>query len=109
MEILDSNEILNGLLKTNDMLLLYFGSDACDVCHIIKPKVEEILIKYPKIKVVDVNIENSLITSSFYNIFTIPAIIFFVDGKETIREARFINLQDLESKILRYYNLYYQQ
>jgi len=107
MEKIDSIEIIDKLLKTNDMLLLYLGSTSCDVCNIIKPKVEEILTKYPKIKGINIELENSVKISSFYNIFTIPAVILFVDGKETIREARFINLQDLESKISRYYDLYY--
>ena len=107
MELLNSNEELNELLEKNDMVLIYFGSKACNVCTVIKPKLEEILEKYPKIRVVQIDVDDSLLISSAYNIFTIPAIILYVDGKETIREARFINLKDLEGKISRYYKLYY--
>lgn len=107
MEKLNSNKTIEELIKLNDMVLLYFGGSSCNVCINLKPKIEEILIKYPKIKSVHIDIENSVNISSFYSIFTIPAIILFIDGKETTRKARFINLQDLESKISRYYNLYY--
>nr|WP_312579907.1 thioredoxin family protein [Sedimentibacter sp.] len=107
MELLDSNEKLNGLLEKNDMVFMYFGSKDCNVCSTIKPKLEKILKKYPNIKVIQIDMNDSLLISSAYNIFTIPSIILFVDGKETIREARFINLKDLEIKISRYYKLYY--
>ncbi|MDF2673684.1 MAG: hypothetical protein K0R09_1949, partial [Clostridiales bacterium] len=32
----------------------------------------------------------------------------FIEGKETVREARYISIIDLNSKISRYYKLFYE-
>jgi len=39
------------------------------------------------------------------NVFTVPTILFYFDGKEYIRKARFVNFDELESEIERYYRL----
>ncbi len=107
MDIIKNNEDLNKLINENDMLLIYFGSNSCSVCHAMKPKVEQLLGKYPKIKGVSVIVENSVELSAKYTVFTIPVIILFIQGKETIREARIISMENLEQKISRYYELFY--
>ena len=105
MELIDSIEMICELIENNNMLLVYFASDSCNVCVAIKPKIEELLKKYEKIKSVMVDIEKSVEISAQYNIFTIPAILVFIYGKETIREVRFISIENLSSKISRYYDL----
>ncbi len=108
MNIVDSNEVLEKLIEDNEMVLVYFGGENCGVCRAMKPKVEEILKNYPKVKGVQVEVEKSLQVSVKYNIFTIPGILLFIDGKETIREARNISIIDLNSKISRYYKLFFE-
>lgn len=107
MEIINEGEILEKLIKDNEMVLIYFSSASCGVCGVIKPKVEELLNEYTEVKGVQIDVEKSTKISAAYNIFTIPAIIVFIQGKETIREARYINIQDINNKIARYYNLLY--
>ncbi|MDF2678384.1 MAG: NAD(P)H-hydrate dehydratase, partial [Bacillota bacterium] len=108
MELIDSNEMIRELIENNEMLLIYFGSNSCNVCVAIKPKIDELLMKYPKIKSIQVDVENSVEISSQFNIFTIPAILVFINGKETIREARFISIENLSNKIYRYYSLLFE-
>lgn len=69
------------------------------------PKVLALLENYPKVKTIYVDGEKSHNTSVRYNIFTFPGIIVYVDGKESIREAKHISIRDIESRIDRYYNL----
>lgn len=108
MNMVDSNEVLEKLIEDNEMVLVYFGSENCGVCRAMKPKVEEILKNYPKIKSVQVDVEKSLEVSALYNIFTIPGILLCIKGKETIREARNISIIDLNNKISRYYKLFFE-
>lgn len=89
------------------MVLVYFGTKTCSVCVDMKPKVEELLEKYTKIKGIQVDVDSSIKLSTSYNIFTIPAILLYIDGKEVIREARHISVEDLDNKIARYYELFY--
>jgi len=101
--------MIEELINKNDMVLVYFGSKTCGVCIAMKPKIEEILKKYGEIKSLQVDVEKSLELSAAYNIFTIPAILIFVEGKETIREARYISMQDIEGRISRYYDFIFDE
>ncbi len=107
METINSIEKINELKDKNDMLLLYFESGSCGVCEAMLPKIEGMLQKYPNIVPYRVETENSLELSAKCGIFTVPAIILLINGKETLREAGIINLVNLEQKISRYYALYY--
>jgi thiol-disulfide isomerase/thioredoxin len=108
MDMIDSKEAIEQLINNNEVVLVYFGSNNCNVCDAIKPKVNELLKDYPKIKSAQVDVEKSLEISAVYNIFTIPVILVYIEGKEIIREARHISLQDLNSKIDRYYNMLFE-
>lgn len=108
MNIIDSNKQIEELINSNEMVLIYFGNNTCGVCTDMKPKVEETLKKYPKVKSAKIDVEKSLQISATYGIFTIPAIIIYVEGKETIREARYISIQDIDRKISRIYNLLFE-
>lgn len=71
----------------------------------MKPKVLALLEKYTGIKSIYVDVDKSQNVAINYNIFTIPGIIVYVDGKESIREARHISIGDIDNRINRYYNL----
>ncbi len=107
MELLAPKGVVDNLIKSNNIVLLYFCSSSCCVCRSINPKITELLKKYPNIKIVEIEAEKDLEISAQYNVFTVPSIIMYIDGKEVIRESRYMSLIDLESKIFRYYNLYY--
>lgn len=107
MDKLYTKEIMDNLIKENDMVLAYFGNEGCGVCNILKPRVREILKSYPKIKLIEIDVDKNLEVSAQFNIFTIPAILVFIKGKESIREARYINLEKIEDNIQRYYQLIY--
>ncbi|WP_127836785.1 thioredoxin family protein [Clostridium prolinivorans] len=105
MNFVNSKSDIEELINNNKIVLLYFGSNNCNVCTAMKPKVKEILEEFPKIKSVQIDVEKSLEISASYEIFTIPAILIFIEGKEIIREARYISIQNLREKIDRYYNM----
>jgi thiol-disulfide isomerase/thioredoxin len=105
MNELCEKEILEKAIKDSEMVLIYFGSKSCNVCKVLKPRIEELLKEFPKINSYEVDVEESMEASAAYNIFTIPAILVFVKGKETIREARYISIQEISGKMERYYNL----
>ena len=108
MDFINSQDSLNELITNDEMLLVYFGDENCNVCVAIKPKLEEILKKYPNIKSVQIDVEKSIQIAASYNIFTIPAILLFIEGKETMREARYISMQNTDNVLSRYYNLFFE-
>lgn len=105
MEIIRTIEEIENEIKSNDMVLLYFGMDSCVVCVDLLPKIEKLLEDYPKIKSFQIKAEEDISLAAKYSVFTAPVIILYVDGKEGIREARLISVPDLDKKISRYYEM----
>lgn len=105
MDRIDTNEAVYELINSNEMVLIYFGSKSCNVCGAMKPKIKVILKNYIKIKSAEVDVEKALEVAAAFNVFTIPAILVFINKKETIREARYISIQEIDSRISRYYNM----
>lgn len=90
-------------------VLLYFSSDSCSVCKVLRPKVTELLHEqFPLIVSHYVDIEKSPVISGQFRVFTIPTIILFFEGKEHIRYSRNISMHQLEESLSRPYNLIFE-
>ena len=105
MDSFESIELLEKEILENEMALLYFGNNTWVVCLDMKPKLEAILKRFPRIKGIYIDVNKSIKLAAEYEVFTIPALILYIEGKQTIREARHISIKGLESKIERYYNM----
>lgn len=71
------------------------------------PKIQVLLGKYPHIAAKKIIADNLPEIAGRLSIFTIPALILYIEGKEYIRKARFISVEELDSEIERYYDLFY--
>jgi len=108
MDNVNSTMEMTTLIKKNDMLLVYFGGNTCNVCRDIMPKIDAMIERYPFIKAVKVEVQKSPELSASYSVFTVPVVILFIQEKETVREAGIMSLISLEEKISRYYDLFYE-
>ncbi|GAA0729548.1 thioredoxin family protein [Clostridium malenominatum] len=105
MKMLNSLEEIKNFIKENRLSFIYFSSNSCSVCHVLLPKIEELLKSYPKIQLGKVEIDNVTMAAGEFFVFTLPCVLMFADEKEIIREARFISVMELEEKVDKYYNL----
>ncbi len=106
MEEIKNINYIENTMKDNSMILIYFHqNEKCNVCTILKEKINAIGKKY-NIKVFNVNIDNFKDASGRYNIFTVPTTLFYIEGKEILREGRYTSLIEFEEKIKRYCDLY---
>lgn len=96
-------------IKGNDMVFIYFSTHDCGICTSLLPKLEEMLVNYPKIKSYHISIDEIPVASGKFSVFTVPTVIVYVDGKEAIREARFITMDTLEEKVSKYYSLFFEE
>ncbi|WP_106064155.1 thioredoxin family protein [Clostridium liquoris] len=103
MEILNSIESINNFIKENRISMVYFSSNSCNVCINLLPKIQELLKSYPLIRYGKVEIDKVPEAAGTFSVFTLPCILAYIDGKEIIREARFISIMELKGKIERYY------
>lgn len=100
---------LEEIIAREKGVLVYFSSDSCSVCKVLKPKVEELLRdQFPKMKVRYVNTELSPLISGQFRVFTIPTLLICFEGKEQVRFSRNISLHQLEDALSRPYSLVYE-
>lgn len=64
------------------------------------PKVLDIAKKY-QCRIVSVDVEDLKSVSGQYLVFTVPTILVIHEGKEILRESRFIDFQNLERRLSR--------
>lgn len=93
-------------LKAEPAVLAYFSTNACNVCRVLKPKVEELITStFPKIKLIYIKSDELPEVAAQNQIFTAPTLLVFFDGREYIRKSRNIGLSELEKDIGRLYSM----
>jgi len=96
----------NSLISSSRAVALYFSTPDCNVCKVLKPKLIEMLEEeFSLINFVYVDCEKAKELAAQNSIFSVPTILFFFDGKEYIRKARFVNLDELRDEIDRIYSM----
>ncbi|WP_347838717.1 thioredoxin family protein [uncultured Draconibacterium sp.] len=104
-EIKSLDEFLR-LKEEQVAMLVYFSTDACSVCKVLKPKVEEMATAiFPKMQLIYVQSDVLPEVAAQNSVFIAPTIIVFFDGNETIRKSRAIGVDELQREIARYYGL----
>lgn len=91
------------VIKGNLLTLVDFGAEWCGPCKKMHPIMAEIAAAYPdKVKVVEVDVEESPATAVKFGITGVPQLLFFKDGvvKETL--VGFVTRSKIEEKIDRY-------
>ena len=109
MEGIYNIQELQDLIAGEKGVLLYFSSDSCSVCKVLKPKVAELLSKqFPLMVSRYVDTEKSPVITGQFRVFTIPTILIFFEGKEQVRYSRNISMHQLEEAISRPYSMVYE-
>lgn len=96
----------NDFINNTPISLIYFSSTNCSVCDILKPKILSLVSNYTIIDAIEIKAHNNIELCSQLNLFTFPTILLFIDGKEVLRESKYISVLELKDKLDRYYNLY---
>lgn len=94
----------HSFISSNKAAAIYFSTPDCNVCKVLKPKLIEMLNQnFPLINFAYVNCGKAKELAAQQSIFSVPTILFFFEGKEYIRKARFVNLGELKDELERIY------
>ncbi|MFA9388731.1 MAG: thioredoxin family protein [Prolixibacteraceae bacterium] len=105
--MISTNDQFDELLEKQPMVLSYFSGENCNVCASLKPKIEMLVREqFPQVQFVEIATEQSPELSARYRVFSVPVVLFFVEGREYIREARGISVIELEQKMNKIVKLY---
>jgi len=86
----------------NEMIVVIAKTKMCVVCKPLSEKLKIFMEDYPTIPAYEVYLEDVELFQGQHLVFTVPTILVFSEGKEILRESRFIDF----SKIERLFNLY---
>lgn len=97
---------VNNIINKEIGVMLYFSGESCSVCHALRPKIKTLFNeKFPKIIQIHFDAKESIDVASHFGVLSIPTILVFLDGKESVREGRSVSLNQLEDKIMRLYEM----
>lgn len=110
MQTIEYLEELEALKQSEEGLLVLFGGRECNVCHSIKPKLEELMeAHYPKIKRVYVDCHETTDLCSQNGVFTLPTLQVFFTGQRFIEEVRSFSLQKVMQDLARPYSMVFEE
>lgn len=99
MKKIEIYEEIEKKISENRIIILYFGTEDCGVCHVDEPKVKEIALKN-QIKVYKIDPLEISMSRGRFDVFISPVVTVYLDGKEIHRQARIIDFKELEYRIL---------
>lgn len=89
-------------IQNNKTSVVYFSTPDCGVCKVLKPKIIRFLLEsFPKFVFAYINCDDNKVAAAQNSVFTVPTLLFFVDGKEVLRKSRNINLTELNGELNR--------
>jgi thioredoxin-like negative regulator of GroEL len=93
-------------IKENLAVMLYFSAPTCNVCHALKPKLlEAIHVNFKEFKIISIDTSIEQEIAAYFNVFTIPTLLVFLDGKEFLRKSRYMSIDEVVRKIQRPYEI----
>jgi len=107
--IIKNLESFNDVLEREDAVLMYFSHEQCNVCKVLKPKIAELLNNhFPKMKMYYADTVKNPEIAGQNKIFTVPTVVCFFGGRETIRKSRSIGINELGEQIERPYEMIFE-
>ncbi|HHB94520.1 MAG TPA: thioredoxin [Campylobacterales bacterium] len=99
-------EEIQNIIKSEVGVLLYFSGENCNVCHALRPKFKELFDQeFPQIKQIYLDAHDNPQISANFQVFSVPTMLVFLDGREFIREGRAVSLHQLQQKLRRPYDI----
>jgi thioredoxin-like negative regulator of GroEL len=110
MEVITDNERLEQLKQQSEALLILFGGRECNVCHAIKPKIEEALAEhFPKMERVYVDCHETTDICSQNGVLSLPTVQVYFTGQRFIELVRTFSVGQLMGQIERPYHMLFNE
>ncbi|WP_046174769.1 thioredoxin family protein [Domibacillus indicus] len=99
MKPISSYTEFSDAVASNEAVLLYTSMPDCSVCHALRPRVETLLADFPHVTAVHADTAELPELAGQLTIFSAPAVLLFIRGKEIFRMARFVPIDKLKENI----------
>ena len=99
-------EKVQNIIREEVGVLLYFSGERCNVCHALRPKFKELFdSEFPLIKQIYLDAHENPEISAHYQVFSVPTMLVFLDGREFVREGRAVSMHKLTEQLMRPYKM----
>ncbi len=97
---------VNDIIHKKPAVILYFSTSTCNVCRSLKPKLIDAVQKHiNKFEIIDIDIATGTDVAASFNVFAIPTVLFFLEGKEFLRKSRHMSIGEVIREIKRPYDM----
>jgi thioredoxin-like negative regulator of GroEL len=94
------------IVADSPAVLAYFSTTDCNVCKVLKPKVEEMVTnEFTEIRLLFIETNHAPELAAQNRIFAVPTLVVYFAGRESIRKSRSFGLEELRAEIRRPYDL----
>ena|SRR5690625_1887923 len=101
---LNSVESMDEKIKGETFTFFFISQPNCSVCVSLHPQTERISAEFPRIHCYSIDIADTPEIAGAFHVFTAPTLLLFIDGKEYMREARFVQTEVFKNKLARIYH-----
>jgi len=88
------------VIHRNRLCLFYVKAPDCGVCNVMFSKVGALTEDYPQLVSFYTDITEEPLIASRFLVYSGPTVLLILDGKEVYRSSQFIDLKELERKIV---------
>lgn len=105
MKHLLDGQLLKDIVYEKPIVIVEIGSIRCCACSAISQKLESCFTGNDSVVCYSVSLEAQPDIAAEMGIYSAPAVLVYVDGKLTIREAGVMSVEDIFARIQRYQQL----
>ena len=102
MQTLSSAQALQTALADSPLVIVQFGSASCAPCAALKIKLDAFSAAHPEVSALYVPVEAFPEVSAQNSVFTVPTILLFAEGRESIRVSGYFGLEAFLAKVEQY-------
>jgi thioredoxin 1 len=100
METQEKQKTFSEIIRSDKPVLVDFSAEWCGPCRMMKPILEELKTKMgDTVTILKVDVDESPLVSSVYNIQGVPTLILFKNGQIVWRQAGVVPAHQLETII----------
>jgi thioredoxin-like negative regulator of GroEL len=88
-------------LAGKPVVIAYFSTEQCNVCKVLRPKVEQLTNQYDAVDFIYINTEEKPEIAGQYTVFSVPTIIIFTEGRESRRLSRSFSIDEIKDYLER--------
>lgn len=86
--------------------IMFFFTEECGVCHALLPRLKNLIEDYD-IDLIEIDALKYPLISGQHQVFTVPTMLVWSEGREVQRESRFFNFEKI-SRTLEFMEIYQQ-